>query len=160
RQQAEHQRLSADLTASFMTDLLDGVKSSVARGRDTTILLDLLDAAAKRILDGELRDSPESELRLRWTIGEADVEIAAGGALQFAETMLAPTLELAQRTSGAESIAMAHSLNDIGWWLSKSGRIKEALGKHEAALQMRQRLFDGDHEHVALSLTNVGGCLI
>ncbi|HWL95044.1 MAG TPA: tetratricopeptide repeat protein, partial [Phycisphaerae bacterium] len=156
---ADKQRKNAERTADFMASMLDGVKASVALGRDTTMLREMLDAVAKRIEDGELKDLPEAELRLRWTIGDAYAEIAKNGANERAQAILLPALDLADREYGKESEQTAKSLNSIARSLKSLGRSAEALSKYEAALGMRQRLYKGDHPDVALSLNDVASCL-
>ncbi len=156
---ADKQRRNAEQTADFMASMLDGVKASAALGRDTTMLREMLDGVAKRVEDGELKDSPEAELRLRWTIGEAYSDIAEGGANERAEKILLPTLELAAKEYGKKSAQAARSLANVAACLQSLGRSAEALPKHEAALEMYQRLFKGDHPDVATGLNNVAACL-
>ena len=54
--------------AHFFKDMLKGVGPSVALGRDTTMLREILDKTAERV-GKDLKDSPEVEAELR-TIGE------------------------------------------------------------------------------------------
>ena len=51
-----------------MTELLGGVGPSVARGRDTTMLREILDETAQRV-DTELKGQPEVEAMIRTTLG-------------------------------------------------------------------------------------------
>ena len=62
-------RKQSELIAEFMSETLQGAEPSVARGRDTTMLREMMDAAAARIEKGDLASAPEAELRLRGTIG-------------------------------------------------------------------------------------------
>jgi len=158
-QRADQERRSARRSADFMGEMLGGVKASVALGRDTMLLDDMLNSAADRIEKGELADSPEAELRLRWTIGETYIDIARDGAIQRAETILLPALAQAERLHGAESEQMATSLNILGYCLQSLGRATDALPKFEAALEIKQRLFKSDHRDLAAALNNLAYCL-
>ena len=55
---------------------------------------------------------------------------------------------------------MARCLWNLGFVLHSHGRPAEALPNLQAALEMRQRLFKGDHGDVAMSLNRVGECLL
>lgn len=70
-----------------MGDTLKGAGPSVARGRDATMLREMMDAAAARMARGDLQTAPEAELRLRLTIGDAYRELAA---FEPARAMLEP----------------------------------------------------------------------
>jgi len=152
---AAAQRDKAERIAGFMGEMLKGVGPSVAQGRDTIMLRELMDSAAKRIKDGELKNAPEAEVQLRLTIGDIYRQI---DAWESAEAMLGPVLDLARATFGDEHEQVAAALYEHAWLLENLGRVGEALPKHEAALAMRQRLFKGDHPDVATSLNHVAGC--
>ena len=152
-------RKEADKTAKFadfMEETLNGVEPSVALGRDTKMLKELMDSAAKRIDAGELSAVPEAELRLRLTIGGVYRGIAE---FNSAERMLGPAVDLAERAHGHDSAERALALNEYAAWLMSGGRDAEALPKYQESLAMHQRLFPGDHPDVATSLKNVARCL-
>ena len=56
--------------AQFLKDMLNGVSPSVARGRDTRLLREILDQTAQR-LDTELKGQPAVEADLQETLGDA-----------------------------------------------------------------------------------------
>ena len=97
RHRAEKDRDKALKTSAFMQQMIEHLGSPKASGRDTTMLRDMMDAAAKRITDGELSEAPEAELQLRLTIGDIYRDIAAYDA---AERMLRPAVELALQLPG------------------------------------------------------------
>lgn len=55
---------------------------------------------------------------------------------------------------------MALGLNNVADCLDSLGRSEDALPKHQAALEMRERIYKGDHPYVAASLNNMAGCLV
>jgi tetratricopeptide (TPR) repeat protein len=54
---------------------------------------------------------------------------------------------------------VAWGLNNLGNCLRSLGRKDEALRRLDAALEMYQRIYHGDHPHVAAVLNNLAGCL-
>ena len=64
RQKAEAESVKRRQVAQFLTDMLEGVEPSVALGRDTTMLREVLDRTAARIAK-ELQAQPEVESELR-----------------------------------------------------------------------------------------------
>ncbi|HEY3242164.1 MAG TPA: serine/threonine-protein kinase [Phycisphaerae bacterium] len=75
--ETERQRASAEQIATFMEQTLASVAPSVARGRDTMLLREVLNSAAERIRASELRAAPDAEVRLRFTIGDTYRQIGA-----------------------------------------------------------------------------------
>lgn len=153
---AEKEAEKAGKFAEFMDQTLEGVGAVVARGRDTTMLKELMDNAAKRIDMGELTANQGAELRLRLTIGAVYREIAE---FKAAERMLAPVVDLAERIHGLDSIERAHALDEMGFWLESAGRSSEAFLRFEEALRIRQHLFPRNHLEVADGLSNVATSL-
>src|SRR6185369_17375766 len=68
RQQAQTEAAKSEQVAQFLKDMLKGVEPSVALGRDTTMLREILDKTAAR-LGKDLKDQPAVEAELRQTIG-------------------------------------------------------------------------------------------
>lgn len=137
RLRAEQERDKAREVAAFMEQLLAGVGPSVALGRDTTMLREMLDAAAKRIRDGELKAAPEAELRLRWAIGDTYRKLAE---LPEAEEMLLPTMDLARAIHGAPHPDLARSLQTLAGLAHDNGRLEEAERLYREAIDMLQAL--------------------
>jgi len=67
--QAQIEASKSRQVAQFMEGMLKGSGPAVARGRDTTLLREVLDQTAQRMTN-ELKDQPEVEAELRITIGE------------------------------------------------------------------------------------------
>ena len=154
--EARAQAVKAERVAEFMAETLAAVGPSVARGRDTAMLEEMLDAAAARIADGELAGSPEAELYLRGAIGEVFRELALYPA---AEEMLAPAVPLARSLHGGDHLDTAGALNDLGKLHADRGEASSAEPLHREALAMARRLFPGDHPRVATYLNDLGTAL-
>ncbi|HUN81646.1 MAG TPA: serine/threonine-protein kinase [Phycisphaerae bacterium] len=153
---AAAERDKSKCIADFMADMLRGVGPARAQGRDTAMLKEIMDGAAKRIEDGDLKSSPEAEIQLRLTIGDTYRQIAAFDA---AEAMLSPALALARATYGEKHPEVAAVLHEQGKLLNDAGKVSDALEKFQAALAIRKKCFIGDSAEVAASLNQTGGCL-
>ncbi len=70
---AERERQRAEAISSFLKDTLRGASPLIAQGRDTTLLMEIIDEAASRI-DSELADSPYAA---------ADVHLTLASTLQY-----------------------------------------------------------------------------
>ena len=64
----------SDQVAHFLEDMLQGVAPSVAMGRDTTMLREIVDKTAERI-DKELEGQPEVQAELRLTLAQVYFEL-------------------------------------------------------------------------------------
>ncbi|MEX0741245.1 MAG: serine/threonine-protein kinase, partial [Phycisphaeraceae bacterium] len=75
---AQTEATKSEQVARFMQNMLKGVGPSAARGRDTTMLREILDETAKRMA-ADLKDQPAVEAELRNTIGTVYWEIGDYG---------------------------------------------------------------------------------
>jgi serine/threonine protein kinase len=153
---ARAQRDKAERIADFMAEMLRGVGPSVARGRDTTMLHEMMSAAAARIEKGELASAPEAELRLRSTIGATFTELAL---YEEAEKMLAPAVPLARSLRAGDREATAEALTNLANLLDDRGDLEAAEPLYREALAMDRRLFPGDDARVATDLNNLAQLL-
>ena len=153
---ARAQRDKAERIAAFMAEMLRGVEPSVARGRDTTMLQEMMTAAAARIERGELARAPEAELQLRGTIGTAFRELAL---YDEAAKMLAPAVPLARSRHSGDDEATAEAIGNLAQLWNDRGDLDAAEPLYREALAMDQRLFPGDDARVATDLNNLSQLL-
>ena len=153
---AESQRDKAERIAEFMSDALRGAGPSAARGRDITMLKEMMDRSAARIDAGALRGSPESELQLRWTIGVTYRELALHAD---ASRMLAPALSLARSLHPGDHDEIAEILGEIGALHQAQGDLAAARDSFAESLAMMRRLHLGDHEPSAEAMGRLGSVL-
>lgn len=154
---AQEEQKKTEQFAQFMQQMIQGVGPSVAQGRDTTMLKEMMDAAAKRIESGELADMPAAEFRLRDTISEVYMEI---GELKAAERITTPMVELARRAFGSLSEEYAIALDSHASWLHAMGRYDEGMAEAEEALSIYRQIHPGDHELTLAALNRIGSFLI
>jgi serine/threonine protein kinase/Flp pilus assembly protein TadD len=163
RQIAVDARVSARLEATksrqvarFLEDMLEGVGPSVALGRDTKMLREILDRTAERV-GKDLTDQPLVEAELRHTLGEV---YQALGDHEKAEAMFRQALKIRLRQVGSEHLDTAQSLNSLakllgGHAITGNGRLPEAEALHREALATRIKLLGKEHPDVASSLNDL-----
>jgi serine/threonine protein kinase/tetratricopeptide (TPR) repeat protein len=130
--------------AAFMKDMLKGVDPSVAQGRDTGLLREILDRTAGRL--NTLDAAPETEAELRGTLGHVYREI---GEYAAAEAMHRRALAIRKGLFGHRSLPAAESLSDLAEALRDQNRA-EILQRE--ALSIRRELLGSTHPAVGLSL--------
>src|SRR5882672_11448648 len=116
RRQAEADKTKAETETArsrqvtqFLKNMLEGVGPSVALGRDTTMLREILDRTAEGV-GQEMTNQPAVEAELRGLIGRLYLEI---GNYDRAEQMERAALVLNRKLAGPES-QTASLLNDLG----------------------------------------------
>jgi tetratricopeptide (TPR) repeat protein len=155
RQRAQIEATKSQVVAQFLKDMVKGAEPSIALGRDTTLLKEILDQTAERI-GRDLMDQPEVEAELCNTLGEIYQELGQYGA---AERMLRRALELRLALSGEENLAVAQTLSDLSPALWNQGNLKEAENLQRRALEIRTKLAGGNDAAVAESLQDLG-CIL
>jgi eukaryotic-like serine/threonine-protein kinase len=138
--------------AQFLEDMLQGVGPSVALGRDTTMLREILDKTAERV-GKDLKDQPEVEAELRNTIGDV---YHALGEYEKAEVILRVALAMRRKLLGLEHPEVASSLYSLGCVLYSEWKLAEAESTQREALAIRRKLYGQTHLDVATSLNDLG----
>jgi eukaryotic-like serine/threonine-protein kinase len=141
-------RREAEAATRFLEDMLQGVGPSVARGRDTTMLREILDRTAARV-GVEMTNQPEVQAELTSILGRVYFDIAK---YDQAAQMQRSALTLNQRLFGQESPEAADSLDDLGQALMRGNNLSAAQDAHEAALRIRRKRFGEENASVAQSL--------
>jgi serine/threonine protein kinase/Tfp pilus assembly protein PilF len=152
---ANREATRSQQVARFLQDMLQGVGPSVALGRDTAMLREILDKTAQR-LDKELKNQPDVEADLRTTIGSVYFDL---GQYTNAEAMHRKALALRKKLLGSEHPDVASSLSNVGMSLWRQGKLAEAEKLHREALAMRRKLLGSEHAEVASSLNNLANTL-
>ena len=132
----------------FLEDMLQGVSPSVARGRDTTMLREILDRTAQRV-GTELTNQPAVEAELRSVVGA--LYRGVGDYVQ-AEKMDREALAIYRKLLGPESPEAAAALQDLGLALLAEGKLAEAEEMHREALAIQRRISGDQNAEAATSL--------
>jgi serine/threonine protein kinase len=142
--------------AQFMKDMLKGVAPSVALGRDTTMLREIVDNTAERI-GADLKDQPEVEIELRLTLAQVYLDLQDYKKM---EQTARETLRLARIHLGEENLAVADALGQVGraaFFVRTN--LDEAETLTRQAIAMQHRLRGNDSLQEAESLCGLGDVL-
>jgi tetratricopeptide (TPR) repeat protein len=154
-EKAKTEALKSAQVAQFLKDMLHGVGPSVALGRDTTMLREILNQTAERVAK-DLGQQPAAEAELCYTMGNAYHEI---GEYQKAEAMHRRALELRRSAFGMTNTLVADSLCSLASTLAVHGYNTNAEAMQREALEMRSSLLGTEHPDVAISLSALADVL-
>jgi len=141
---AQTEAAKSQQVAQFLKEMLEGVGPSVALGRDTTMLRDILDRTAKRVK--ELRNQPEVEFELSAALGQVYCDL---GEYQKAEEMQVQALAIARKIWGEQSLQAAAILQEFAHTTQFLGRQAEAEKMVREALAIRRTLCGNKNAEVA-----------
>ena len=137
RGKAQREAEGSQQVAKFLKDMLGGIDPSVAMGRDTSLLREILDKTAER-LPTDLTSQPAVEAELRDTLGRVYLSV---GEREKAEQMHRRALEIRSRTFGEQSAETARSLDALaGTILDRVSSLPIKLPKDLEALQEAEAL--------------------
>lgn len=142
--------------AQFLKGMLEGVGPSVALGRDTKMLREILDKTAEEI-GKRLAGQPEVEAELRTTLGQV---YDALGDYQKSEEMHRAALALQQKIRGPEHLEVAHALNGVAMALRGQGKLETAEKLQRQSLAMLRKLGQTEHVEIADSLNDLANVIL
>ena len=145
---AQTEAKKSQQVAQFLQNMLKGVGPSVAMGRDTAMLREILDKTSEGV-GKELKDSPEVEAELRTTLGEV---YQALGQFAKAEEMFRAALVIRRGLWGKMNIKVADSLENLVKALEWQMKAAEAEPLVLEALTIRTNLLGAEHAKVAETL--------
>jgi serine/threonine protein kinase/tetratricopeptide (TPR) repeat protein len=154
RRQAEIARVEAvrsTQVAQFLKDMLKSAGPQVARGRDATLLREILEQTAQRV-DKDLHDQPEIQGDLWMTLGNTYSDI---GDVPRAASNYQHAVDSYRLAFGRDHARLALALARLGRCQSFSGDV--ARGKNNALLGLEMARSCGDPETLASCLSNVAG---
>src|SRR5262249_42975979 len=122
RAKAQSEAARSRQVAELLEDMLTGVGPSVALGRNTALLREILDKTAQRLTNG-LKDQPEVKADLFCTIGNVYQDL---GAHSNAEEMHRKALDIYQGLFGDAHPKVANALDGLGNALNAQGKGEEA----------------------------------
>src|SRR5436190_5234300 len=147
---ARSEAAKSQQVARFLQDMLKSVGPSVAQGRDTTMLQEILDKTADRV-GNDLTNQPEVEAELRNTIGLVYQELLLASK---AEDMLRKALDIRRKLPGAD-LEVATSLRNLGSYLASSDKNPEARALIEEALAIYRRRLGNENIEVIRCLSEL-----
>ncbi len=150
---AEEASRNSQQVTTFLKGMLNGIGPSVARGRDTAMVQDILDQTAERVAK-ELSNQPAAEADVYNLVGILYNQIAN---YRRAEEMERMALEIRRKQFKQDSPEVAAALNDLGLALMAEHNLSEAEAADSEALDIRRRLFGNENTDTATSLNDLAG---
>jgi len=151
RQKAETEASKSRQVAQFLKDMLQSVGPSVALGRDTKMLKEILDKTAERV-GKDLTNQPEVEIELRTTLAQTYDEL---GLFKQEDEMARKSVQIARSRPGKEDRAVAQALGQLGIAHWRLGNYDQAEKFMRESLVMQSRLPDQENLDMAESLNNL-----
>jgi serine/threonine protein kinase/TPR repeat protein len=154
-EKAKTEAVKSQQVAQFLKEMLNGVGPSVALGRDTKLLREIVDQTTERV-GNDLKEHPRVEAELRSTLGDL---YHALGDYAKAEAMHREALAIRRKIFGDKHADVATSANSLATALKFQNKLPEARQLYEEALKSRKELYGDEHPDVANSLTGLAGLL-
>jgi eukaryotic-like serine/threonine-protein kinase len=130
--------------ARFMKDMLQGVGPSVALGRDTTLLREILDQTTQRL--DALKGQPEVEADLRKALGDLYFQL---GKYPEASAMLQQAALLREGPNAAESLELSNTLLSQAKVMGEQKELSGAEKLLRRALSIRLKTYEANSLQVA-----------
>jgi len=153
-QRAETEAARSAQVAQFMKDMLSGVGPSVALGRDTTLLREILDQTAGRLEN--LKDQPQVQADLLQVLAVVYRDL---NDTPRAEALLREALNISTNTPGVSEIESATLFLDLGQVLHWAGRYQEAEAIYRRVLKTQEQALGHENLAVATTLNCLGSVL-
>jgi serine/threonine protein kinase len=155
KKKAQVTAVRSDQTAQFLKNMLKGVRPSVALGRDTAMLREIVDTTAAR-MRFDLKEQPEVEADLRLTLAEVYWQLE-----RYDETRdnAQEALRLARDHLGAENPIVARALFEIGRSLFCLRDLDQAEPFIRQAIAMQRKLYGNGSPEEADALETLGDIL-
>lgn len=152
RLRAQTEQEKSRQVTQFLKNMLEGVGPSVARGRNTEMLREILEKTAQQI-GVQISNQPAVEAEIRGLISQLYLDI---GNYEGAEAMARAAWELQRKLRGGRSPESASALTDLGNALWKQRKLADAEAAYQEALNIRRSCFGNEHAAVAATLNNLG----
>jgi serine/threonine protein kinase/tetratricopeptide (TPR) repeat protein len=151
-QKAQTEATRSQQVTSFLKEMLQGVGPSVALGRDTVMLREILDRTAERV-GVQMTNQPAVEGELDTLLGRLYRQV---GDFDRADGLVRAGLAIRQKRFGSESLEAAASLNELGLALVSRAKLSEAEAVDAKALDIRRRLLGIEDADTATSMNDLG----
>jgi len=151
RQRADAASKKSAQVAQFLKLMLHRVGPSVALGRDTTMLREILDETAATVAQ-ELKGQPEVEAELRSLMGEVYRDL---GEFEKAGQMHQAALTLWRNLRGDQDADVAKTLSNLGLVYRSQSRMEEAESILRQAVEILTGQFDAKDEVVLTARNNL-----
>lgn len=151
RQAEAAQRLTAQEVTNFLARMLASANPRLARGKDISLLRELVDDAALRI-ETELVDQPAARTKLAHILGQV---YHAVGLYDEAEPLLTSSLAGYIEHFAADDPGVYLAEHNLAVLRQDQGRLDEARELFRSSLEGRRRVLGPTHADTLASLSNL-----
>jgi tetratricopeptide (TPR) repeat protein len=148
QRKAQLEASKSEHVAELLKNMLKGVGPSVALGRDTTMLREVLDKAAANVRR-DLTNEPAAAMEMFATLASTYDDL---GLDQQSEVTAREALSFARAAFGAEHPAVARAMRQVGYALCNRGKVDEAEPLIQEALSQERKLLGPENSDVAATL--------
>ena len=148
QKKAQNEAAKSQQVAELLKEMLKGVGPSVALGRDTAMLREILDKTAVRVQQ-DLTNQPEAAMEMYSTLSATYDDL---GLDEPAENTARAALTFARAAFGPEHPAVARALRQLGYCMSNRGKLDEAEPLIQEALRQQKKLLGAESSDAAVSL--------
>lgn len=152
RAQAQGEAAKNAEVARFLKNILQGAGPSVALGRDTTMLREILDRAAER-LGRDLTNQPEAQAELFSTLAETSHEL---GLYEKMNALARESLRVSRLRYPAENTSVVRALAQVGDAEAHLKNFDEGERFTREALEMRRRISGDESPDIGGLENNLG----
>lgn len=146
---ATRQRARSDSrTGEFMEQMFASLTPEKIKGRDTTLIKEMLDDASERL--DTLSDNPEAEARMQETIG---LTYLAMSHTTQAQTHLQGAVENRQQALGPDHPDTLRAMRELATVFKEQGRYAESEALLRKTLTAQKRVLGQDHKDTFVTIT-------
>lgn len=153
----QQERDRAASSVKFLQDMLSSADPEQVGGNREFTVREVLDSAARRLEQGELREQPLTAATVRLTLGKSYHGL---GLYAVAEPHLRTALQIFRDVRGKEHEDVARTITALSELLYAKGEYEEAESHCRESLAMRRSLLGSAHADVGESLNNLAGILL
>jgi TPR repeat protein/tRNA A-37 threonylcarbamoyl transferase component Bud32/type II secretory pathway pseudopilin PulG len=151
KEKAQQAEQKASTVSTFLEDMLQGVTPEQAKGRDTKLMLELLDKATARV-DQELKDQPLLQAKMQDTLGNVYCKLRQ---YPKAEPLLRGALETRERILGKEDTNTLTSMTDLAGLLFDKGDYAGAELLCRRVVETQERILGKENPVTLSSLSHL-----
>jgi len=152
QREAERARMNAEQVTELLEDALRSIKPESAQGQDATLLRQVLDATAQRVVRELPGDSPAAA-SLHLTIGATYRSL---GLLDLAAGYTESAVRIRRGLDGSGQASVSEALCEMGFLAFGRGAFDEAEAAFEESLQIERALGRPEQEVLGMVLFGLG----
>jgi tetratricopeptide (TPR) repeat protein len=153
-----HAKLAGDRgtkMAEFLEQMLRGIKPSVAKGRDTTVLREMLERAEAE-LPREMREFPDVQAHLSSTMAAIYDDL---GDRKKSVALNREAIRLFRLAPDPENEQVIRCLNNLGVALRAVGELEAGEQANREALELCRKVLGNEHRGTAAAMLNLATIL-